>query len=115
MSVPHDECREVTLPSGESIRVRAAGEMSPEVVAALGEIVDAARRMHAAEHPPNPATEALWARLTVCLDARGVRLRDAATEAGVRFSVLFRIGQGYLPDAADLASIERWLENETRA
>jgi hypothetical protein len=109
MVEPRDSCHEVTLPSGEPIRVRGAGEMSPEAVAALGELVDAARRMHAASHPPNLAAEALWARLNARADASGIRRRDAAHEAGVRPSVVVRIGQGIMPDETDLAAIERWI------
>jgi hypothetical protein len=36
MPEPRDECRPVTLPSGETIRVRGTAEPSPEVAAALG-------------------------------------------------------------------------------
>ncbi len=110
MPEPRDACRPVTLPSGETIRVRGAEPMGPESAAALAEVVAAARARMAAEHPPNPAAEALWARLRAVLDARGIGLRDAAREAGVRPSTLFRIGQGYLPDQADMVLIDAWLE-----
>ena len=109
MPEPRDACRPVTLPSGETIRVRSGAPINAEAAAALGEFVDAARRLDAAEHPPNPAAEALWARLRAVLDARGIGLRDAARQAGVRFSTLFHIGQGHMPDEADMAAIERWL------
>ncbi len=107
----HDSCRPVTLPSGETIRMRGAGEMSPEAAAALGEIVEAARRKMAVEHPENPDAVALWHRLLGTADARGVRLRDAATESGVRPWVLLRIAQGIMPDRDALAAIENWLTN----
>jgi hypothetical protein len=110
MPEPRDACRPVRLPSGETIRVRSSAPLDEEAAAALGEFVDAARRLHAAGHPPNPVAEALWARLRAVLDARGIGLRDAAHQAGVRFSALFRIGQGYMPDDGDMALIEAWLE-----
>lgn len=108
MAEPRDECREVTLPSGEPIRVRGAGEMSPEAVAALGEIVDAARRM-AAEQPVDDGARELWARLDAARKSDCLSLRDVARQAGVRFSTLFRVGQGRMPSAEELAAIERWL------
>lgn len=86
--------------------------MDAESTAALGTVVAAARAKMAAEHPPNPAAEALCARLRATLDARGIGLRDAAREAGVRFSTLFRVGQGYMPGASDMAAIEAWLGNQ---
>lgn len=104
-----DACRPVTLPSGEPIRVRASGPMSPEAVAAVGQIVDAARAKFAAEHPSDPGADALWSRLDAVRAVRGLTLRQVGAECGVRFSTLFRIGQGRMPDAADLASIEAWL------
>lgn len=109
MPEPRDECREVTLPSGEAIRMRGAGPMSPEAVAALGELVDAARRKMAAEHSPEPGTAELYERLRARMDVLDVSLRGVAFQTGVRFSTLFRIGQGLLPDGDNLAAIERWL------
>ena len=109
MPEPRDECRPVTLPSGETIRVRGSDEMSPQAVEALAELVDAARTRHALEHPENPAAAALWARLEARAGHRRLRLREAAAEAGVRFSTLFRVAQGYMPDEGELARIERWL------
>lgn len=109
MSTEPDSCRPVTLPSGETIRVRGAGEMGPAAVAALGEVVDAARRKMAAEYPPNPAAEALWARLLAAAAAEGMSLREIAKSADVLPSRVLRIGQGYMPDEVDLAGIEAWL------
>jgi hypothetical protein len=109
MTGDRDECREVTPPSGEPIRVRGAGEMSPEAVAALGEIVDAARRM-AAEQPVDDGAPELWGRLDAARESDCLSLRDVARQAGVRFSTLFRIGQGYMPVDADLARINAWLK-----
>lgn len=108
-----DECRPVTLPSGEVIRVRGRGGLGPAGVAALGELVDAARRLDAERNPPDVGARELWARLEA---ARGdLPLRECARLAGVRFSALFRIGQGRMPGAKDLAAIEVWLttHNET--
>ena len=110
MPEPHDSCRPVTLPSGETIRVRGAGEMSPEAAAALGEIVEAARRKMATEHPADPGTEELWARLNARMDELDISLRGVAYETGVRFSTLFRIAQGRMPDRDALAVIEAWLD-----
>jgi hypothetical protein len=112
MREPRDECRPVTLPSGETLRVRGAEEMTPDAVVALGQLVDAVRKLHAEQHPENPAAVALWERLTAAVDGRGRWLSEVAHEVGVRFSTLMRIAQGYMPDADDLALIESWLERE---
>lgn len=113
MPEPRDACRPVKLPSNETIRVRGARPLNAEETAALGEVVDAARRKLTAEHPPNPAAEALWARVAARCDARGILRRDAAHEAGVRPSVLTRIAQGVMPDGDDLAAIEAWLSGNS--
>jgi hypothetical protein len=110
MPEPRDECRPVTLPSGETIRVRSAAEPSPEAVAALGVVVDAVRAKLAAEHRPDGGADGLWERLESARQPRGLSLRDVASQAGVRFSALFRIGQGRMPESADLARINAWLE-----
>ena len=103
-----DECRSVTLPSGEVIRVRGRGGLGPAGVAALGELV-AAVRAKAAENPPDAGAPELFARITA---ARGDRsLRECARLAGVRFAVLFRIRQGRMPGAPDLELIEAWLSD----
>lgn len=105
-------CRPVTLASGETIPVLGGEPMSAEGVAALGELVDVVRAKMAAENPPDEGAPALWWRIKI---ARGRRsLRQVAGESGVRFAVLFRIGQGRMPDADDLARIEAWLETSTR-
>ena len=104
-----DACRPVTLPSGETIRVRGAEPMNAAAIAAFGEVLDAVRRRHTAEHPPNPAAEALWARLEACGEARDVRPRQAAHQAGVSPAVMYRIAQGHMPGDADSALIEAWL------
>ena len=115
MSEPSDECRPVTLPSGETLRVRGAEPMGPEAVAALGEVVTAARARMAAERPPNPAAEALWGRLYGALRQERMSSFRMAPQAGVAFSVVSRLRNGYMPDAADLAKIEAWLiEREER-
>ena len=106
MREPHDECRDVELASGEVVRVRGRGGLGPAGVAALSGLVEAARAK-AAETPPDPGAPELWARIDA---ARGERtLRECAAEAGVKFSVLFRIRQGRMPNPADLAAIEKWL------
>jgi len=106
MREPRHECRDVALPSGEVIRVRGRGELGPAGVAALAELVEAVRRK-AAENPPDPGTEVLYERIEA---ARGpLNWRQVAALAGVKFSVLFRIGQGRMPGTDDLARIETWL------
>jgi len=101
-----DECRPVALPSGEVIRVRGCGGLGPAGVAALAELVEAVR-VKAAENPPDPGTGVLHERIEA---ARGpLNWRQVAALAGVGFSTLFRIGQGRMPGAADLARIETWL------
>jgi len=105
-----DECRPVTLPSGETIPVLGGRDPSPAGVAALGVLVEAVRRKAAAERPPDDGAAELHARIEA---ARGGRtLRDVAAEAGVRFSGLFRIGQGRMPGADDLAAVEAWLASQ---
>lgn len=106
MSEPRDECRDVTLESGEVVRVRGRGGLGPAGVAALSDLVEAVRAK-AAETPPDEGAAELWARIEA---ARGRRtLRECAAQAGVKFSVLFRIGQGRMPDTEAFARIETWL------
>lgn len=109
MGKPRDSCRLVALPSGETIRVRGAREVTPAAAAALGEVVDAARRM-AAEQPPEPGSKDLYERIRARCDALGISLRGVAFQTGVRVSTLFRIGQGRMPDRDALAAIEAWLD-----
>lgn len=111
MPEPRDECREVTLPSDEQIRVRAAGPMSTEAVAALGELVDAVRAL---QPPPEPGSTELYERLRARMDALDISLRGVAFQTGIRFSTLFRIGQGHMPGDDDLAAIERWLDGDVQ-
>lgn len=110
MPEPRDECRPVTLPSGETIRVRAAREMTALEAEALSEIVDATRRKMAAEHPPEPGSAALHERICARCDTLGISLRGVAFQTGVQFTTLFRIGQGIMPDRDALAAIEAWLD-----
>lgn len=105
-----DECRPVTLPSGETIRLRCAAEPAGEALAMVGEIVEAARRKYAAEHVDDPGAPQLWARIDAVLDT-GLSLRGLARAIELPFSVLFRIGQGRMPAAGDLARIEAWLDS----
>lgn len=110
MREPRDECRDVELASGETIRVRGRGGLGPAGVAALGGLVEAVRAK-AAETPPDPGAPRLWARIEAALDPDSpFPLRGAAKAAGVRFSVLFRIRQGRMPGGEDLGAIETWLE-----
>jgi predicted polyphosphate/ATP-dependent NAD kinase len=113
MPEPRDECRRVTLPSGETIRLRSTQAPTGEALAALEEVVTAAKRM-AASMPVDDGAEALWARIETVRLRDGLTLREIGRQAGVRFSVLFRIGQGRMPDADDSASIGRWLTDATQ-
>lgn len=89
MREPRDRCRDVPLASGETIRVRGRRGLGPAGVAALSELVEAVRAK-AAENPSDEGAAELWARIEA---ARGRRtLRECAAQAGVKFSVLFRIG-----------------------
>jgi hypothetical protein len=100
-----DECREARVPSGETLRVRGRGGLGPQGIAALGELVEAVRAMAPV---PDEGTDELWRRIGA---ARGDRyLTEIAKQAGVGRAVLFRIGQGRMPDGEDLAAIEAWLE-----
>ncbi|MEU4154795.1 hypothetical protein [Streptomyces antimycoticus] len=56
MNQPDDTCRPVEI-DGETIRVRGAAEMSNESRAMLAEVVGAAKRKYAAEHPPTVVTD----------------------------------------------------------
>lgn len=103
-----EQCRPVTLPSGEVIPVLGRGELSSAGVAAVAELVEVARRKYAAEHVDDPGAPELWARIDAVLDT-GLSLREVARECGLPFSVLFRIGQGRIPAAPGLAAIETWL------
>lgn len=104
-----DTCRPVTLPSGETIPVRGRGGLGPAGVAALAEVIEAARAKHAAEHPSDPGAEDLYGRVdAVCGRLRLPRYR-AAKAIGVRHSVLVRLAQGRMPGGAERAAIETWL------
>jgi hypothetical protein len=109
MPDPRDTCRPVALPSGEQIVVRGGRGLDAKESAMLGEVVDAARRHHELTHPVDEGAAELWARIQAARRTAGLSLRDAAGLAGVRFSVLFRIGQGRMPGEAERAAIERWL------
>lgn len=110
MREPRDECRDVELALGETIRVRGRRGLGPAGVAALSDLVEAARAK-AAETPPDPGAPELWARIEAALNPdSAIPLREAAKAAGVRFGVLFRVRQGRMPGPADLAAIETWLE-----
>lgn len=107
MSEPRDTCRPVVLPSGQTVVIRSEVEPTGESLAAVKDIMAAALRLAQERSRPDPGAEALWSRVAA---ARGDRtLRECAHEAGVKFSVLFRVGQGRMPPTEDLARIEAWL------
>lgn len=108
-------CRPVTLPSGETVLVRGRGGLGPAGVAALGEIVEAARVLHKAEHPPDPGAEDLCARVDAVCGRLGLSRYEMARTAGVRFSALVRLAHGRLPCGGDSAALEAWLETQDSA
>lgn len=101
-------CRPVTLESGETVPVLGDEPLSAQGVAALAELIEVARAKHADENPPDDGAPELFERVAAARDTR--TLRECAHEAGVRFSTLFRVGQGRMPPPEDLAKIEAWLE-----
>lgn len=103
-----DECRPVTLPSGETLPVLGGREPDAREVAALGDVVDAARRLMP---DPDPGAPELWGRVDAARVREVLFLREIGWQAGVRASVLFRLRQGRMPGAQDLAAIEAWLIN----
>ena len=106
MREPRERCRDVTLKSGETIRVRGRRSLGPTGVAALSDLVEAARAK-AAETPPDEGSDVLYERIEA---TRGpLNWRQVAAQSGVKFSVLFRIGQGRMPGSEDRAAIETWL------
>ena len=107
MTEPKDSCRPVTVPSGESIRVRGAEPLDAAGVAALGELVDVVRRMMP---EPDPGAAELWARVDAARRPLMLTARGAARDAGVAPSALSRLAQGRMPVGSALAAIERWLE-----
>jgi len=110
-----DSCRPVTLPSGETILVRARGGLGPAGVAALAEVVEAVRALHAAQSPPDLGAEDLYRRVdAVCARLRLPRYQ-AAKAIGVRYSVLVRLAQGCLPCGGDRTALEAWLEAQESA
>lgn len=115
MTGREDTCRPVTLPSGETVRVRGACDPTLEEVEAISEVLDAARARFLAERPPNPAADMLYSRLTVRTVERDILMRDVAKEAGVRLSTVVRIAQGIMPGDEDMAAIEAWLTNNGEA
>lgn len=110
MAGEREQCRDVLLPSGESIRVRGSGGLGPAGAAAMGELVEAARRRHEREHPPERDAVVLWARLDMARRERGLSLREISQECGVPFKTLFRCCQGIAPGETDTAAILAWLD-----
>jgi hypothetical protein len=59
--------------------------------------------------PPQPGSEALYARVAAVRERGGWSAWEASLGAGVKLSVLVRLAQGLMPGADDLAAIEAWL------
>jgi hypothetical protein len=115
MMTQPDSCRPVALPSGETVLVRARGGLGPVGVAALAEVVEAARAKHAAEHPPDPGAGELYGRVDAVCKRLGMPRYQAAKAIGVRHSVLVRLAQGRLPCGGDRTALEAWLESQESA
>ncbi|TLQ43466.1 hypothetical protein [Streptomyces marianii] len=69
-----DTCRPVEV-DGETIRVRGAQEMTDEDRAAFAEVVRAAKRKYAAEHPPRHTVDTITSDALDALYAERDRLR----------------------------------------
>ena len=108
-------CRPVTLDSGETVPVLGDRPLSPEGIAALKELIEAARARLAAENPPGTGAQSLWARVDARAYLLRVSVRDAAKQAGVAPSALSRLAQGRMPGPSDLARIETWLGTQEPA
>lgn len=109
MREPRDECREVALPSGVTIRLRSGQPPDAADLAALDEVVVAAQRFHETRHHEAPDAAALWARIDTVRRAAGLSLRDVSGQCGVPFRVLFRLAQGVMCGPGEHAAIETWL------
>jgi hypothetical protein len=109
MPDPRDECRPVTLPTGEALRVRGAEPPTGQDAAALAEVVAATRRLMP---EPDPGAAELYERLNV---VRGGRTwREIAREAGVSAAVFSRLANGVMPGEADRVNLGQWLAKEGR-
>lgn len=109
-----DECRPVTLPSGETIPVLGSEPLSPQGAAAIRELVEVVRAKMAAENPPDLGAADLYVRVRAAWDRGALWASrrpayETAKQAGVKLSVLTRLANGRMPDAEDLARIEEWL------
>lgn len=89
MTEPDDDtCRPVEI-DGELIRVRGSGDMSDESRAALADVIRAAKRKFAAEHPPrltvdtitSDQLDALYDRLEAAEETESQRQLATAREA----------------------------------
>ncbi len=107
-----ERCRLVSLPSGGVVRIRSEVEPTGESLAAVDDLMQAAARhteRMAALNPPDDGAAALWSRIAAVCNRELLLLSQAAPQMGIKRSVAFRIWNGRMPSADDLARIEAWL------
>jgi hypothetical protein len=105
-------CRPVTLGTGETVPVLGDRPMDARDTAALGQLVAVVRAKVAAEHPPEPGAQALYARIDAARTATGLSAYQTAKAAGVALSVLTRLANGRMPGEQARAAIETWLAGQ---
>jgi hypothetical protein len=104
-----DTCRPVEI-DGELIRVRGAAEMSDEARAALAEVIGAAKRKYAAEHPADRLTvDTITSDQLDALQLKAARMEHAVAEYAklrveledtkARAEAASRVGAGYMAAA----------------
>ena len=106
-------CRWVELPDGQGALVRGDGDLGPEGVAALAQLVSAVQRHHESTHPPDPGAADLYARLDAAREVRGVGWRELSRLVGVPASALTRLAQGTAPLREQRAALEEWLVTDS--
>lgn len=107
-------CRPVTLSSGETVPVHGGEPLSPEGVAAFGELVEMVRAKMVAENPPDVGAAELYERIAAVRERLGLSAYETAKRAGVKLSVLTRLANGRMPGVENLARIEAWLSGQAR-
>jgi hypothetical protein len=105
-------CRPVTLDTGETVPVLGDRPMDAREAAALARLVEVVRAKVAAEHPPEPGAEALYARIAAVRTAARLSAYQTAKAAGVSLSVLTRLANGRMPGEQDRVAIETWLAGQ---
>ncbi|WP_226966762.1 hypothetical protein [Streptomyces phaeolivaceus] len=102
-----DTCRSVEI-DGELIRVRGAAEMSDESRAALAEVIGAAKRKIAAEHPGRLTVDTINSDQLDALQLKAARMEHAtkqAAELSVRLEDTERERDGAYRERAHLVAL----------